>query len=160
MDYSLPSSSVHEILQARILEWVAIPFSRESSWPGHWTQVSSTAGRLFTVWALREEQASRPLQFTWALDVYHVDDHSIFLPHLPFSSHSSSQALQSQLYTVRELVLLLLWQLSVSLRSSSPLESPRAPLSRSCTLGATQEVNLAQAHESMSLRAATYPAQN
>ena len=31
MDCSLPSSSVHEILQARILQWVAIPFSRESS---------------------------------------------------------------------------------------------------------------------------------
>ena len=32
MDCSLPVSSVHGILQARILEWVAIPFSRESSW--------------------------------------------------------------------------------------------------------------------------------
>ena len=34
MDYSLPGSSVHGILQARILEWVAMPFSRGSSWPG------------------------------------------------------------------------------------------------------------------------------
>ena len=34
MDYSLPSSSVHEILQARILEWVAISYSRGSSQPG------------------------------------------------------------------------------------------------------------------------------
>ena len=34
MDFSLPGSSVHGILQAEILEWVAIPFSRESSWPG------------------------------------------------------------------------------------------------------------------------------
>ena len=33
MDCSSPGSSVHGILQARILEWVAIPFSRESSWP-------------------------------------------------------------------------------------------------------------------------------
>ena len=33
MDYSLPGSSVHGILQARILEWVAIPFSRDSSPP-------------------------------------------------------------------------------------------------------------------------------
>ena len=33
MDYSLPGSSVHGILQARILEWIAIPFSRGSSWP-------------------------------------------------------------------------------------------------------------------------------
>ena len=34
MDYSLPDSSVRGISQARILEWVAIPFSRGSSWPG------------------------------------------------------------------------------------------------------------------------------
>ena len=39
MDWSLPGSSVHVILQARILERVAIPFSRGSSWPGEWTQV-------------------------------------------------------------------------------------------------------------------------
>ena len=34
MDYSLPGSSVHEILQARILEWFTMPSSRGSSWPG------------------------------------------------------------------------------------------------------------------------------
>ena len=54
MDCGSPSSSVHGILQARILEWVAIPFSRESSQPRDWTQVSSNAGRFFTVWVTRE----------------------------------------------------------------------------------------------------------
>ena len=54
MDYSQPSSSVHGIFQARILEWVAIHFSRESSGPRDQTQVSSTAGRPFTIWATRE----------------------------------------------------------------------------------------------------------
>ena len=53
-DWSLPGSSVHGILQARILEWVAIPFSRGSSLPRDWTQVSCNAGRLFTVWTTRE----------------------------------------------------------------------------------------------------------
>ena len=43
MDCSPPGSSVHGILQARILEWVAIPFSRGSSWPMDWTQVFCTA---------------------------------------------------------------------------------------------------------------------
>ena len=38
----------------RILEWVAIPFSRESSWPRDRTQVFYTTGRSFTVWAARE----------------------------------------------------------------------------------------------------------
>ena len=52
--HSLPGSSVHGILQARILEWVAIPFSRGSSQPRYQTQVSGIAGRFFTVWATSE----------------------------------------------------------------------------------------------------------
>ena len=51
MGYSPPGSSVHGILQARILEWIAIHFSRGSSWPRDRTQVSHTAGRFFTIWA-------------------------------------------------------------------------------------------------------------
>ena len=47
MDYSLAGFSVHGIFQARILEWVAIPFFRGSSWPRDWTQVSWIAGRFF-----------------------------------------------------------------------------------------------------------------
>ena len=54
MDYSLPGFSVHGILQARILEWVAISFSRESSQPMDRTWVSWVAGRFFTIWATRE----------------------------------------------------------------------------------------------------------
>ena len=54
MDSSLPGSSVHGLLQARILEWTAIPFSRESSWPRDWIQVSCVAGRFFAVWITRE----------------------------------------------------------------------------------------------------------
>ena len=48
MDCNLPGSSVHGILQARILEWVAIPFSRGSSQPRDRTHVSCIAGRFFT----------------------------------------------------------------------------------------------------------------
>ena len=44
-------SSVHGILQARILKWVSIPFSRGSSQPRGWTWVSGLAGGFFTVWA-------------------------------------------------------------------------------------------------------------
>ena len=40
MDCGLPGSSVHGTLQARILEWFAMPFSRESSWPRDWAQIS------------------------------------------------------------------------------------------------------------------------
>ena len=54
MGCSLPSSSVHGILQARILEWVAISFSRVSSRPRDQTPVSRIVGRLFNLWATRE----------------------------------------------------------------------------------------------------------
>ena len=53
MDYSLPGS-IHGIFQARLLEWVAISFSRRSSRPRDWTRVSQIGGRRFTVWATRE----------------------------------------------------------------------------------------------------------
>ena len=48
--------TVHGILQARILEWVAFPFSRGSSQPRDRTQVSHSAGGFFTNWAIREAQ--------------------------------------------------------------------------------------------------------
>ena len=51
----LPGSSVHGILQARILLWVAILFSRGSFWIRDQTLVSCTAGRFFTIWATRED---------------------------------------------------------------------------------------------------------
>ena len=53
-DCSPPGSSVHGILQARILEWVAMSSSRESSQPRNWTQVSHIAGGFFTIWATGE----------------------------------------------------------------------------------------------------------
>ena len=54
MDCSLPRSSVHGIFQARVLEWVAISFSRGSSQPRDRIWVSCFVGRHFTVWATRE----------------------------------------------------------------------------------------------------------
>ena len=54
MDYSPPSSSVHGIVQVRILEWVAIPFSRISFQPSNRTQGSCIEGRFFTIWDTRE----------------------------------------------------------------------------------------------------------
>ena len=48
---SLPGSSVHGIFQAIVLEWIAISFSRGSSWPRNWTWVSHIVDRRLTVWA-------------------------------------------------------------------------------------------------------------
>ena len=60
MDYSPPGSSVHGILQARILGWVAISFSRESSRPRDRTHVSCIAGGRFNLWATMEAHHGIP----------------------------------------------------------------------------------------------------
>ena len=73
MDYSLPGSSIHGILQARILEWVAISFSRGYSQPRNWTRVSCIAGRFFTNWAMRDQSPQE-------------GQVSLVIPHFPDSS--------------------------------------------------------------------------
>ena len=60
MDYT-----VHGILQARILEWVAFPFSRRSSWPRNRSGVSCIAGGFFTKWAIREVDRWLKAQLYW-----------------------------------------------------------------------------------------------
>ena len=74
MDCSRPGSSVHGILQARILKWVAMPSSKSSSQPKDRTQISCIAGRFFTIWASR---------------VYILIPTSWFIPSLsiPFGDH-------------------------------------------------------------------------
>ena len=66
MNCSPPGSSVHGILQPRILEWVAMPSSRGSSWLRDRTWVSWLADRFFTLWATRET-LNRSFYFTWGL---------------------------------------------------------------------------------------------
>ena len=63
MDYSPPGSCVHGISLARILKWVAIPFSRGSSWLSVWTQVSCIAGRFFTFWATRKASSGKGINW-------------------------------------------------------------------------------------------------
>ena len=65
-DYSLPGSSVHGILQAWILEWVAISFSRGSFPSRDWTQVSCIAGRFSTVWAPRGAAGQKWDKLKWS----------------------------------------------------------------------------------------------
>ena len=64
VDYNLPGSFDHGILQAWILEWVAISSSRGSSQPRDGTSISCIAGRFFTVWALATKQQ---YVFIWLL---------------------------------------------------------------------------------------------
>ena len=65
VDCSLLGSSVHGILQARILEWVAISFSRGSSRPRNRTRISCNAARFFTNWATREVFTVAGGDFNW-----------------------------------------------------------------------------------------------
>ena len=62
LDCSLPGSMVHGNFPARVLEWVAISFSRGSSQPRDWIRVSRIAGRCFTIWATREALSTRYLK--------------------------------------------------------------------------------------------------
>ena len=95
MDWDSPDSSVHGILQA-----VVISFSRGSSWPRDWTQVSCIAGRLFTIWATREAHYST---FIW-LDLsgaLRIGTLCLKSPHWEFLSklpkHLNSERLSSQM---------------------------------------------------------------
>ena len=73
MDRSPPGSSVHRILQARVLEWVAISSSRGYSLPRDWTRVSRSAVRHFTVWATRKAWWNEGL-FKFSVVLYSIKD--------------------------------------------------------------------------------------
>ena len=99
LDCNPPCSSVHEIFQAGILEWVAISFSRGSSWSRDWTWVSCISGRLFTIWATREIciiyiQQNAPILDKGIHKCYHHPNqhlgrfHHSGKLHNPFFSHS------------------------------------------------------------------------
>ena len=72
MDCSPLGSSVHGILQARILEWVTIPFSRGSSGPRDLTQFSHIAGRFFTVWATGRNHAKECSNYCTTVLISHA----------------------------------------------------------------------------------------
>ena len=86
MDCIPPDSSVHGILQGRILEWIAILFSRGSSWSRDQTKISCIVGRFFTIWATREAQYSQLTMVSgeqWRDSAIHIYIYPFF-PKLPF----------------------------------------------------------------------------
>ena len=120
MNYRLPGSSVHGILQARILEWVAIPFSMGSFWPRDWTWVSHNVGRRFTIWATREDFIHYVLDNTVILQVY--------VCHLQYGRHK---------YLLRACCLLN----CLSDEDSTNRTSPLSQVYR-CLLGIDTEINM------------------
>ena len=86
MGCSPPGSSVHGILQARKLEWVAIRFSKDV--PDHGTQVFCIAGRFFTAWATRGA-----LSILYIVSTVYIcqspSTHPFHTPFSPFGVHTS-----------------------------------------------------------------------
>ena len=83
VDRSLPVSSVHEILQARMLEWVAMPSSRRPSWPKDGTCISCiscTAGGFFIHWAIWEAQGVYEAFQKWARMDSGCSLHPVYFP--------------------------------------------------------------------------------
>ena len=80
VDCTPPGSSVHGILQAWILEWVAISFSRGSSWPGDRIQVSHIAGRRFNLCTTREARRSSIESAKTRLWADCGSDHELLMP--------------------------------------------------------------------------------
>ena len=102
MDCSLPGSSVHGVFQARILEWVAISFSRGSSQPRARTRVSHIVDRCFTVWGTREVywigdtiQSSHPLPSP-SPPAFHLSQHQGLFQWVS-SLHQVAKVLEFQL---------------------------------------------------------------
>ena len=85
MDYSPPGSSIQRILQASIMEWVAILFFRVCSPPRDWTQVSHIAGRFFTIWATRHLIKATGMEYRFAAEwggLYRSEHSHVWQPNL------------------------------------------------------------------------------
>ena len=117
MDCSLPGSSIHGILQARILEWVAISFSRISSWPRDWTWVLRIVGRRFTIWATREVPfSSSVMSNSSAWKVLITGDDQLFDCYMKFLMYSVKTTLKPSTENSKFIEWLFLTQIPSSER--------------------------------------------
>ena len=106
MNCSLPGSSVHRISQAKLLEWVAISFSRGSYWPRDRTWVSCIAGRRFTIWATREALKILPQNHSSKVSVHwHLAFFTVQLSH-PYITTGKTIALTRQTFVSKVMSLL------------------------------------------------------
>ena len=111
MHCSLPGSSIHGIFQARVLEWIAISFCRESSQPRDWTQVSRIVGKCSTIWVT---------SFLWMWELDYKAEHQriyVFEPwcwrrllRVPWTARRSNQSILKEIgpkYSLEGLTLKL-----------------------------------------------------
>ena len=85
MACSPPDSPVHRFLQARILEWVGVPFSRGSYRPRDWTQISCIEGEFFTLWAT----LNGTLVQNWERSIFPKGDKAVYC-HPPYLAYMQS----------------------------------------------------------------------
>ena len=111
----LMDSTVRGNLQARILEWVAFSFSRRSSQPRDWTQVSCIAGGFFTIWATREAGSNSETvkdREAWHAAVHGVAKSQTWLSNCTTTATGNAKrqnvSMQAPLGRVKEKVLLYL----------------------------------------------------
>ena len=120
VDCSPPGSSIHGIHQARILEWVAVSFSRRSSWPRDWTQVSRIAGRRFTLWANKEALLMSLPEINLSL-LQILTFHCIWL-HCASGTHTCTQKQKRRKLNLNIVEWICLW-ISFPILALSPLTS-------------------------------------
>ena len=113
MDSSWQGSSVHRILQARVLEWFSISFSRGSSQPRDWTQVFHMAGRSFTVWDTTDALSS--VQFSRSVVSDSLRPHELQHASLPVH-HQHLESTQTHVHWVSD-----------AIQPSYPLSTPSPP---------------------------------
>ena len=115
--------TIHEILQARILEWVAFPFSRGSSQCRDWTQDSHIAGRFFTSWATKNPRMFLNMVISLCLN-------GIFKAVVSFAvvtnDHKPS-GLKPHKFIILFLEIKQSWKFKVSAELSCPGESVTLP---------------------------------
>ena len=110
MDCSLPGSSVHRIFQTRVLEWVAISFSKGSSQPKDRTWVSCIAGWRFTIWATREV-----FQQYRNVENWHLISNNRMLVDFPWANLSFSKIISFDSWSfiyISIKMLFLLWNIA------------------------------------------------
>ena len=169
MDCSPPGSSAHGILQARILEWVAISSSRGSSWPRDWNCISCTGWHILYYWATWPDTAASslwmPISFQMLTSIFSGDAPTslckmgtnkmggrqlvnaawLILPFFPIRYFLPTRKLichfSAHLWASGELPAVYPWQRGISLLVSSEQPSVNCKLSFSSFLNFLTESN-------------------
>ena len=92
--------TVHGILQAKILEWVAFPFSTGSFQPRDWTQVSWIAGGFFNSWATREAQIISYFSYVSSICAHFLLVSGVRMFHMPLIGQAVGHTLENVLQII------------------------------------------------------------